>query len=499
MRSYKVFLSVFIVAFTVILLTAVSPAYAADYRSYANTGAAKLYSQYDQGSGKWSTGWWQSANHLTTLIDYMLRGGSNDYTSIIANTYDKNKTQYAGDFRNEFIDDSGWWALAWLRAYDKTGQTRYRDTAKVIADYMHQYWDTSTCNGGVWWTTGRTYKNAITVELYIKVNAAYYNRGGSSTYLTRAQTAWDWFVNSGMINSSNLVNDGLNSSCQNNGDTVWTYNQGVILGAAAELHRATNNGAYLDKAQQIASAAMNNLKHGITGALRENGCESGNCGADGALFKGIFMRNLYELNARRYNSANQNFITLNADVIWANNRSNDQFGLFWSGPYEGNDASRQSSALDALVAAIQYSTSSGNLARNATATASGQCASSESAAQAKDGNTGTKWCAGLTNGVAWLQMDIAQNNVYSVRRFVVKHAGAGGESSSYNTRDYTIQGSSDASTWYDLVTVTGNTSNERSHTINAVGFRYFRLRITNPQTATSFVAARVYEFEIYEN
>jgi hypothetical protein len=96
-------------------------------------------------------------------------------------------------------------------------------------------------------------------------------------------------------------------------------------------------------------------------------------------------------------------------------------------------------------------------------------------------------------------MDILQNNVYSVRRFVVKHAGAGGESSSYNTRDFKIQGSSDASTWYDLVTVTNNTSNQTTHNISAVGFRYFRLWITNPQSAPSFVAARIYEFEIYQN
>lgn len=495
-RSYTAVLLSF---FLILLFTAVAPAQAADYTSYANTGAGKLYSQYNQTNGLWSTGWWQSANHLTTLIDYMLRGGTNNYTSIIANTYDKNINSYQGNYRNEFLDDTGWWGLAWIRAYDKTGDTRYLNTAKIDADHMHAYWDTSTCNGGVWWTQARDYKNAITIELYIKLNAAYYNRTNNVTYLNRARTGWDWFVNSGMINSSNLVNDGLTLSCQNNNGIVWTYNQGVILGAAAELHRATGESRYLDKGQQIATAAMNTLRHGITGALRENGCESGNCGADGPLFKGIFMRNLYELNQRRFNQSNKNFMTLNADVIWANNRSNDQFGLFWSGPYEGNDPARQSSALDALVAAIQYSSGSGNLALGATASASGQCAGNESANQSKDGSTGTKWCAALSGGVAWLQMDILQNNVYSVRRFVVKHAGAGGESSSYNTRDFKIQGSSDASTWYDLVTVTNNTSNQTTHNISAVGFRYFRLWITNPQMAPNFVAARVYEFEIYES
>jgi predicted alpha-1,6-mannanase (GH76 family) len=484
-----------------LLLGNPQPAYAADYRGYANTNASKLYSWYNSGSGLWSSGWWQSANHLTSLIDYMLRGGSNDYTWIIDNTFEKNKNAYDGSYRNEFLDDTGWWGLAWLRAYDKTGNTKYRDMAKITADHMHAYWD-NTCGGGVWWKTDRQYKNAITIELYIKLNAAYYNRTGDQTYLSRAQTGWNWFVNSGMINGQNLVNDGLNSSCQNNGDVTWTYNQGVILGAAVELHIATNNGTYLTKAQQIATATRTYLVHGITGALRENGCESGDCGNDGALFKGIFMRNLYELNARQYTQANRDFIVLNANSIWANSRDNDQFGLFWSGPYTGVTPQTQSSALDAFNAAIQYTTGGGgssNLALNKPTTASGQCASSEDSPKGVDGSTSTKWCAGLSGGVAWLRVDIGQNNVYSVRKFVVKHAGAGGEGSSFNTRDFRIQGSSDSSTWYDLVTVNGNTSSTTTHNISAVGFRYFRLYITNPQSDPQWIAARIYEFEIFEN
>lgn len=329
---------------------------AADYKSYADAGISRLMETYNNGNGLWSSGWWQSANALTTVLNYMARGGTNDYSSIIANTYDKNSS---GGFKNEYLDDSAWWGLAWLLAYDKTGQTRYRDTAKGIADYMYEYWDTSSCNGGVWWTTARGYKNAITIELYIKLNAALYNRGGGGTiYRDRALAGWNWFYGSGMINGQNLVNDGLNingSSCSNNNGSVWTYNQGVILGAAAELHRAFNGGNYLNQAQTLADAGMSNLVHGITGALRENACESASCDNDQTLFKGIFMRNFYELNARQFQQRNKDFIQRNADVIWANDRNGNSFGLFWSGVYEGNDPNRQSSATEALIAAIQYS------------------------------------------------------------------------------------------------------------------------------------------------
>lgn len=121
---------------------------------------------------------------------------------------------------------------------------------------MHDYW-TSTCGGGVQWATDKPHKNAITNELYLQLNAALHNRiDRDSTYLRRAEDEWAWFRKSGMINSGGTVNDGLDSACANNGDTTWTYNQGVILAGLAELHRATGDDALLDSALDLLNAAQ---------------------------------------------------------------------------------------------------------------------------------------------------------------------------------------------------------------------------------------------------
>src|SRR5437667_9479979 len=91
-----------------------------------------------------------------------------------------------------------------------------------------------------------------------------------------------------MINGQNLVNDGLTISCQNNGQTAWTYNQGVILGALTDLYKVTGDTNYLNQATAIADAATATLVDG-NGVLREP-CECG--GGDVPQFKGIFVRYL---------------------------------------------------------------------------------------------------------------------------------------------------------------------------------------------------------------
>ena len=108
------------------------------------------------------------------------------------------------------------------------------------------------------------------------------NRGGrkSDYYLDWAMKEWQWFQSSGMINSQNLINDGLtNDTCENNGGTVWSYNQGVILGALTELARATSDDSYITTAKTIADAAIANLTD-ASGVLHDP-CEP-DCGADGS-------------------------------------------------------------------------------------------------------------------------------------------------------------------------------------------------------------------------
>ncbi len=324
------------------------------YSSYARAGTDALLTWYDDNTGLWrDAGWWNSANALTAVADYSLLSGDDRYVGLIANTFEKNKD---GNFLNDYYDDEGWWALAWIKVYDLTGQARYLEAAEALFQDMQGSWD-SVCNGGIWWSRAKTYKNAIANELFIAVAAQLHLRtppDRSSGYLAWAQEGWNWFRGSGLINDSNLVNDGLNGSCQNNGQATWSYNQGVILGALLDLYSGTRDDSLLGQAVAIADATIGNMVNG-DGTLRELCEPRGVDDADQPQFKGILIRNLTRLYKTTGKPEYKTFILHNADSLWLNSREpgSNYFGGQWSGPFSSASPSKQGAGVDALNAAFQ--------------------------------------------------------------------------------------------------------------------------------------------------
>ena len=321
-----------------------------DYRARAAAGLAALQRWYDPASGLWrGTGWWNSASALTAVIRYTKLTGDASHAGVIATTFAAAQRQHAG-FVNDFYDDNAWWALAWVAAFDLTRDARYLDAASAIFARNIAGWD-DACGGGLWWNARRSYKNAITTELFLTLAALLHQRVPAGGYLTWAQRAWEWFGSSGLIGPGGLVNDGLTPACQNNGGTTWTYNQGVILGGLAALFEITGDRACLTRGESIADAALRNLT--VSGILTEP-CEpaAAGCNGDQAQFKGIFVRYLYDFWLQDRQPAYRAFILANACSVWAHARNDaTQFSLHWAAPFDQTDAARQSSALDALIAA----------------------------------------------------------------------------------------------------------------------------------------------------
>lgn len=128
--------------------------------------------------------------------------------------------------------------------------------------------------------------------------------------------------------------------------------------------------------------------------------------------------------------------------------------------------------------------------------ADGEMNSNEAANLINDGNTATKWCYNNSRAdVHWNVIDLETER--TIDGFKLYHAGAGGESAEWNTRDYKILVSSDNNSWTEVVTRSGNKDSITEDLLSApVKGRYVKLEVTKP-TNSNDVAARIYEFQVY--
>ena len=313
-------------------------------------GIVPLQAWYNTSTGLFDRNdWWTSGNQLEAVIDYTRELGDMKYFTDIDNTFEKNKGNNFDKWG--FYDDDGWWAIVWIKAYDLTKQQKYLDMSKTIFKRMAGSWDTK-CGGGIYWRNAKDKKNAIPNTLFMQAAAKLHLRTpgdtGTNSYIDYAQRTWTWFKGSGLLQSNKLIFDTLNNltNCKAEGP-VFTYNQGVAVGALVDLAAASGDASLLDEASAIAHATMSLMQ--VNGILKEAPCGGETC----TQFKGVFFRNLLTFYRVRPALDLQMYMRRQSDQIWNVSRdAQNHFGYQWELPFDGASVMRQASALDALEACV---------------------------------------------------------------------------------------------------------------------------------------------------
>lgn len=273
--------------------------------------------------GRVNPPWWSCANVVELMVDFMDRTGSQEYETRIAEIHAANrdlgsrlpeiaaalkqqgpwserderllakKRAIVGtervhglEFRNEYLDDSGWWGIAWAKAHARSGRPGYLVSAKAIHAHMAANWRNE---GGVSWAEDPDKRdpNAITNSLFVVLSAKLYLLTRDATYLDWAVKTLAWEKEAKLFDGSGIVD-----RPGHQGD-YWTYNQGVYLGGLTALHQATRDQAYLDEAAVTCEAILD--RSGLVLSNRIIVEKLGMDGWDPAMFKGIFARLLAEL------------------------------------------------------------------------------------------------------------------------------------------------------------------------------------------------------------
>lgn len=283
-------------------------------------------------------------------MDGVERSGRQQYAGLI-------ETFYLGQNERGWIvgyyDDECWMTMALLRAYDLTGNVKYLNQAKTLYADIKTGWDTGCCGsvrGGLWWDKAHTQKATASNAGAALAGARLYRRTSDASYLAFAQQVYSYWY-------SNMVNAATFQVCDHittDGAKVWwkfTYNEGLMIGAATELNEATGDPKYLVNAQNMAGfMTANEVASTAYGNVLYDGA-NGDCGGDCHEFKAPAYRYLMHLYSRTNRAAYYNILKAGADALWnlARETNTTTFSVHWGGPPQSSvDQAQESAACIAL-------------------------------------------------------------------------------------------------------------------------------------------------------
>jgi hypothetical protein len=226
-----------------------------------------------------------------------------------------------------YYDDNGWVGLNLVHAYLLTSNRTYLTLAQNELNFIISGWDTNDsdgCPGGVFWedvagSERNTTANGAGAALALELDRLT----GNTSDLTWATSVYQWVVHC-LGTTSGLYNDHVNPNGSVN-TTIWSYNQGVMVGAGVLLYQVTGNTAYLEQAQQTATAAVSYFG---TGTALVN---------QGPAFNAIYFRNLFLLNQVAPNAAYASEAQSFATTMWAQRQAgtgliDPQYGVNGTAP-----------------------------------------------------------------------------------------------------------------------------------------------------------------------
>jgi predicted alpha-1,6-mannanase (GH76 family) len=300
--------------------------------------------------------WWQ-AHAIEARLDAFERDGAQQRLAQAERNFRYVVWRNGRSLFNDYFDDMGWMGIAALRLADLTGYTRYRQAAAALWRHVREQGWNDAAGGGIAWQKRQLhYKNTPSNGPFIILGARLYQRTGEAEYLEWAARAFDW-LDGTLRRSDGFIDDGINRKEDGRTDDwKFSYNQGLYIGACAELAAIGRTGltARAFETERAAFAAL-----AVDGVPDDRGG-----GGDVPLFKGVWYRYAAQL-AMSAGAASDDSERVRAhlitgcDTLWARALQGDNLlaGLDWHKPATGRVS------LSAQLAAVIATEACARLAR----------------------------------------------------------------------------------------------------------------------------------------
>jgi Glycosyl hydrolase family 76 len=221
-----------------------------------------------------------------------------------------------------YYDDNEWVGIELARLYKLHHEAAMLEKAEQIMAFVMAGWQTNpklACPGGVPFSDSpsNTERNTVTDGPAAELGAQLYRLTGDAIYLQFAEQAYVW-VRACLRSPSELYYDHIRLHGVLD-TTLWSYNQGSMIGAGTLLYQVTGNGAYLYQARQTAKAA---LAYFTTSRLL----------SENPFFPSVYFRNLMYLDSVTHDPPGPKLAQEYVNSVWVHQRLSDNLFAFGSPP-----------------------------------------------------------------------------------------------------------------------------------------------------------------------
>jgi hypothetical protein len=255
-------------------------------------------------------------SRLTGLNSYLDtdNSGSSEgtFTSTLA-AFDGTVAPPTGPGGTKYYDDNDWVAIELMRMYQLTHQAPLLGSVEGIMAFEMAGWQERpglACEGGIPFSNAASAgeRNTVSNAPAAELATLLYKATGDAAYLQFAEKAYEW-VRACLQQPLNLYADhiGVKGVVE---PTLWSYNQGSMIGAGTLLYQATGNAAYLFQARQTARAA---LEYFTPERL----------GSENPFFAAVYFRNLLYLDSVTHDPPGPAIAQNYVNYAWQQRRLSD--------------------------------------------------------------------------------------------------------------------------------------------------------------------------------
>ena len=243
---------------------------------------------------------------LTSYLDADNSGAPEGVFTSSLTAFDGTVAPPAGPGGAKYYDDNDWVGIELARMYELNRNPSALGDAEAIMNFEMAGWQTSPelgCPGGIPFanTVQNTDRNTITTAPAAELGLQLYKITGNVQYLQFAEMAYQW-VRSCLLQPSGLYADHVNRKGLVE-PTLWSYNQGVMIGAGTLLYQATRNSGYLYQARQTAQAARAYFT-------------PERLGGENPFFPSVYFRNLMYLDSVTHDPPGPKIAQAYVDYAW---------------------------------------------------------------------------------------------------------------------------------------------------------------------------------------